>query len=113
MFTDVVFARRAFFSNHPGTTLPWASLEVTDMVILLPEYMRGFEGDVVMVVADGTGSPARNTSAVFTGDTGWAAPAGTSATHTLYVPAFVVFTVDVHSPDPFVVQASVSFTIPA
>ncbi|EDQ8537454.1 hypothetical protein GRK65_004877 [Salmonella enterica] len=65
------------------------------------------------VVFAASGCPARNTSAVVTGDTGWVAPAGTSATPTLYVPAFVVFTVDVHSPVVFVLQASVSFTMPA
>ncbi|EAP7415733.1 hypothetical protein EKO40_24855, partial [Salmonella enterica] len=100
-FTDGTMVR-SLRNVQRGTTLLWLSrgVRVTVMVSLLSAFAADLS--VLTVVFVASGGPARNTSAVFTGDTGWAAPAGTSATHTLYVPAFVVFTVDEHSPDPFV-----------
>ncbi|EIK4618402.1 hypothetical protein LRR26_004712 [Salmonella enterica] len=98
---------RSLRNVQSGTTLLWLSrgVRVTVMVSFLSAFAAVLS--TLAVVFAASGCPARNTSAVVTGDTGWVTPAGTSAVTALYVPAFVVFSVDVHSPVVFVLQASV------
>ncbi|EJV4193781.1 hypothetical protein N6D56_004758, partial [Salmonella enterica] len=62
-----------------GTTLLWLSRGVRVRVMV--SFLSAFAAvlSTLAVVFAASGCPAMNTSIVFTGDTGWAAPVGTSA----------------------------------